>query len=88
MTNVAEGTGPSLKALPGAISGDTAKAYAAYALALSAVDYMVEFFGVFQVQAIVETMADGRSFDDAVREITNYSFEEFESKWLEARRSR
>lgn len=73
----------SVKALPGDIRGDTKAAEKAYALALAAVDYLIREFGVYQLQSILEHMAKGRSFDVAIQRITGYSFNEFETNWLE-----
>jgi len=78
------GDAPSLKALPGEIGQDVKQVQKAYALALSAVDYLIEYFGVFQVQSILEVMGEGRSFDAALLEITGYTFKEFERNWLES----
>ena len=75
---------PSLKALPGEMGQDLKQVQKAYALALSAVDYLIEYFGVFQVQSILEVMGEGRSFDAAILEITGYTFKEFERNWLES----
>jgi tetratricopeptide (TPR) repeat protein len=81
---LASGDTPSLKALPGEIGQDVKQVQKAYALALSAVDYLIEFHGVFQVQSILEVMGEGRSFDAALLEITGYTFKEFESNWKES----
>ncbi|MCP4214571.1 MAG: tetratricopeptide repeat protein [bacterium] len=69
--------------LPGSIKDDKEKAGRAYALALSAVDYFVENFNVIQLQAILELMGEGQTFDSALRELTTYSFNEFENNWYE-----
>ncbi len=79
-----QGDTPSLKTLPGEIGQDVKQAQKAYALALSAVDYLIEYFGVFNIQSILEVMGEGRSFDAAILEITGYTFKEFERNWLES----
>lgn len=53
----------------------------AYASALSAVRYLVEFYGEPNLQRIIESMSEGESFETAFWIATGYSFENFEADW-------
>lgn len=76
---------PSLDELPGNLvkNGDKKSAQLAYSLALSAVQYLVDRFGMPAVQIIIDSMAEGKSFALAIRSYTGFSFTEFQENWKE-----
>ncbi len=75
------GNVPSLQKFPGNIAGDTALVRDRYALALSAVRFFVEEFTMFNLVDALESLADGKSMDDAMREATGFSMAEFQNFW-------
>jgi len=82
---LSQGNVPSLTALPGNISRDKKQAQAAYALALSGVHFFMEKFTIFEMQAVFDLMAEGKSLETAMEEITAFTFKEFEQEWKEVR---
>lgn len=81
-----EGETPPLEELPGNLlkSGDSKHVLVAYSLALSAVQYFVDQFGIADMQFIFDLMAEGKGFAGVMNEITGYSFSEFQANWKEA----
>jgi tetratricopeptide (TPR) repeat protein len=73
---------PSLSALPGKIGNAPVLAFRAYALALSAVESLIEMFNLYNLQTILEEMGEGKEFDTAIWETTGYSLKEFEDVWI------
>jgi tetratricopeptide (TPR) repeat protein len=80
---LSQGTAPPLRALPGNWLGKKEQAQMAYALALSAVRFFMEKFTVFDMQSVLDLMAEGKSLDAALAEITAFTFNEFETEWKE-----
>jgi len=78
---LSQGNVPSLTALPGNMSRDKKQAQAAYALALSGVHFFMEKFTIFEMQAVLDLMAEGQSLEKALEEITAFTFKEFEQEW-------
>jgi hypothetical protein len=74
---------PPLEQLPGNLArqGDSAGIQLAYALALSAVQYFADHFGMMDMLYVLNSMAEGKNFDIAVNEISGYSSCEFQEKW-------
>ncbi len=83
---IKEGEVPALEELPGDLlkRGDGKGVIVAYALALSAVRYFVDQFGMADMQYIFDLMAGGKDFGTVMSEITGYSFTEFQANWKEA----
>ena len=82
---ISEGEVPSLGELPGnMLTGGGQQVQVAYALALSAVQYFVDQFGISGLQLAFDFMADGKGFASVIGEITGYSFKEFQTSWKEA----
>lgn len=83
---IKEGEIPPLENLPGNLlkEGDGQTVLLAYSLALSAVRYFVDEFGISGMQYAFDLMAEGKDFGGVIGEITGYSFTEFQSKWKEA----
>lgn len=82
---LSQGNVPSLMDLPGNISQDKEQAQIAYALALSGVHFFMEKFTIFEMQAVLDLMAEGKSLEKALEEITAFTFKEFEQEWKEVR---
>jgi tetratricopeptide (TPR) repeat protein len=82
---LSQGNVPSLMALPGNISRDKNQAQTAYALALSGVHFFMEKFTIFEMQAVLDLMAEGKSLEKALEEVTAFTFKEFEQEWKEIR---
>ncbi len=82
---LALGNIPPLEKLPGHWLHDEKGAKSAYSIVLSAVDYFIEYFGAYEMQSILDLMGEGQDFQDAIEEITGFSFTEFQKNWLEAR---
>ena len=76
--------GPILSTLPGKIALDHVLAYNAYSLALSAVEFLMEMYNLYNIQLVLEEMGQGKDFDTALWEITGYTLEEFEDLWINA----
>jgi len=78
-----EGETPPLENLPGNLlkSGDSNSVLVAYSLALSAVQYFVDQFGITDMQFYFDLMAGGKDFGSVMNEITGYSFDEFQANW-------
>jgi tetratricopeptide (TPR) repeat protein len=72
---------PSLMALPGNINNEFSTAQKSYAIALSAVDFFIDEFKVYNLLEILEALAGGKDMDTAFMEITGYSLKEFEAFW-------
>jgi tetratricopeptide (TPR) repeat protein len=82
---IGEGEVPSLGELPGdMLKGGGARVKVAYALALSAVRYFVDEFGMSDLQLSIDLMAEGKGFAGVIGDITGYSFKEFQASWKEA----
>ena len=75
----------SLNALPGlgnkGSSQSPEQVLDAYALALSATDFLITFFGIPSLQTILFHMGAGSDFNTALSDVTGYSLQEFESEW-------
>jgi tetratricopeptide (TPR) repeat protein len=82
---LSQGNVPSLMALPGNISQDKKQARMAYVLALSGVHFFMEKFTIFEMQSVLDLMAEGKSLERALEEITACTFKEFEQEWKEVR---
>ncbi len=82
---MAQGKTPQLETLPGDIAKDAEKAKTAYALALSAVDYLVTEYNAVRVQSLIEALRAGTPFEKAFEEATSYTFKEFKENWRQAR---
>ncbi|MGD2091270.1 MAG: tetratricopeptide repeat protein [Candidatus Aminicenantes bacterium] len=82
---LSQGNIPSLMDLPGNMGQDKKQALLAYALALSGVHFFMEKFTVFEMQAILDLMAEGKSVERALEEVTAFTFKEFEQEWKEVR---
>jgi tetratricopeptide (TPR) repeat protein len=78
---LAQGNVPPLRALPGNWLEKKEQVQLAYALALSAVRFFLEKFTLFDLQSVLEVMAEGKSLDTALTEITAFTFTEFETQW-------
>jgi tetratricopeptide (TPR) repeat protein len=53
----------------------------AYAESLSAVKFLVSQYGPYSLQRILTALANERTIDEAIREATFISYDEFQSKW-------
>jgi tetratricopeptide (TPR) repeat protein len=82
---LSQGNVPSLMDLPGNMGQDKKQVQMAYALALSGVHFFMEKFTIFEMQAVLDLMAEGKSLERAVEEITAFTFKEFEQEWKEVR---
>jgi tetratricopeptide (TPR) repeat protein len=82
---LSQGNVPSLMDLPGNMGQDKKKAQMAYSLALSGVHFFMEKFTIFEMQAVLDLMAEGKSLEKALEEITAFTFKEFEQEWKEVR---
>jgi tetratricopeptide (TPR) repeat protein len=72
---------PSLTALPEDTTDDFYMAQTSYALALSAVDFFIDQFKMFNLLETLEALANGKDMDTAIMESTGYSLIEFEAVW-------
>jgi tetratricopeptide (TPR) repeat protein len=83
---IEDGQIPLLEDLPGNLlkGGSSDLVMAVYSLALSAVKYFVDEFGITAMQYALDLMAEGKRFDTAVKQITGYSSLEFQEKWKAA----
>ena len=75
---------PSLEMLPGKIAGDPNLARSSYSLALSAVDFFIDEFSMFNLLEVLRALADGKDTDAALRFSTGFGLEEFETLWRES----
>ena len=82
---LSQGNVPSLMDLPGNMGQDKNQAQMAYSLALSGVHFFMEKFTIFEMQAVLDLMAEGKSLEKALEEITAFTFKEFEQEWKEVR---
>ncbi len=57
------------------------KVKTAYALALSATEYLVRHYGLGAIQSILFSMEEGAGFAKALRLNSDYSFSEFQENW-------
>jgi len=72
----------SLKQFEGSFTGLTEKeAYFAYALSLSATEYLIREFGIFSAKKILEGVSDGDTLDEAFSSSIYQSFGQFEDGW-------
>lgn len=76
------GSRPSLKHLPQLLAKDTQSVMVAYALALSATNHLIDSFGMFSLQTLLENLRDGMSLEAALFAAIGYSLEDFESEWI------
>ncbi len=82
---LSQGNVPSLMALPGNMGQDKKQAQIAYSLALSGVHFFMEKFTIFEMQAVLDLMAEGKSLEKSLEEITAFTLKEFEQEWKEVR---
>src|SRR3990172_6106018 len=61
--------------------GDAEKAKSAYEQSLSAVQYYVDRFGIYNLSRIVRLLGEGRSLSDAMAEASGVTLDEFEGLW-------
>lgn len=80
---LSQGNVPSLMDLPGNMGQDKNQAQMAYSLALSGIHFFMEKFTIFEMQAVLDLMAEGKSLEKALEEITAFTFKEFEQEWKE-----
>lgn len=52
-----------------------------YAESYSAVDYLIDRYGIFRVKTLLEELSRGREFKDAFRDLFFISYDEFQSAW-------
>lgn len=62
---------------------DTQTVQIAYALVLSAVQFLIDNYGLSEVQYVLELMSGGQEVSTILRQITGYSFKEFQANWKE-----
>lgn len=74
----------SLAALPGDIKNHAQSAMIAYSLALSAVDYLLYKYTIYDFQYILELMGSGYEFQAAIWYATGSTMEEFEADWKQS----
>ncbi len=72
---------PALEKLPGNIFGDPSIARNSYSLALSAIDFFIEEFSMFNLLEALEALAEGKDTDTALRLSTGFGLDEFENFW-------
>ncbi|MEE9614674.1 MAG: tetratricopeptide repeat protein [Thermodesulfobacteriota bacterium] len=73
----------SLRQLEGSFMGlDRAQAQAAYALSLSATEYIIRDYGVAAVVRILEGLGRGKSLDEAISSALYVSYRVLEEGWL------
>jgi tetratricopeptide (TPR) repeat protein len=73
---------PSLANLEGSFMGlSGGQAEHAYLFSLSAVQYMVDSFGMYRVKAVLDGLATGAGVDKAISDNVMLSYEEFERGW-------
>lgn len=73
----------SLRVLEGSFMGLAGNdALRAYALSLSATEYIMNEFGTLAVKTILEGLRDGLSLDEAVSSAVYLSYDMFEESWL------
>jgi tetratricopeptide (TPR) repeat protein len=81
---IREGTVPTLEDLSDWLKGqDTHRVQIAYALALSAVQFFIDNYGLPEVQYVLELMSGGEEVGAIIKQITGYSFSEFQANWKE-----
>ncbi len=83
-TILSGGKAPSLEKLPGNIFGDPALARTDYSLALSAIDFFIDEFTIFNLLEALEALAEGKDTDTALRLSTGFGLWEFEKFWRES----
>jgi hypothetical protein len=71
--------------LPGNVRQDKNQTQTAYALALSGIHFFMEKFTIFEMQAVLDLMAEGKNLETALEEVTAFTFKEFEQEWKEIR---
>ncbi len=77
------GQGISLRKLEGSFMGmDSNSAAAAYALSLSATEYIIGEFGMSGVRRILESLGDGMSLDEAISYALYLSYDDLRRVWL------
>lgn len=74
---------PELATLPGSelTEGDENQVAVVYSLALSAVKYFIDTFGMSDMKYVLDLMAEGKSFDRVIQPVTGYSYQEFQQNW-------
>ncbi|MBI5599619.1 MAG: hypothetical protein HY890_07785 [Deltaproteobacteria bacterium] len=77
--------GVSLKAIEGSFMGLTpSEAGAAYALSLSATEYLIREFGIFSVKKVLQAIGEGNSIDRAMSSSIYLSYDQFEEGWVKS----
>jgi len=79
---------PPLQNLPGDLltKGDKKNVALAYALALSAVHYFIDYAGLSDLQYAMDLMSEGNSFAAVIPDIIGFTFAEFQQKWMSVNR--
>ncbi len=52
-----------------------------YAESYSAVDYLIDRYGIFRVKTLLEELSGGREFKEAFKDLFFISYDEFQSAW-------
>jgi hypothetical protein len=72
----------SLRTLEGSFIGlNREQAYVAYALSLSATEYLIKEFGISVVKYILEGLGEGKAVEEAISSVLYLSYEEFQKNW-------
>jgi Peptidase MA superfamily/Tetratricopeptide repeat len=81
-----EGKVPDLNELKNKFlkNGDSESIRLAYALALSAVKFFVDNYGINDLQYALDLMGEGKTFREVITTISGYSFTEFLNAWKES----
>ncbi len=73
-----------LSQLPGNIGNDRNAAAKAYAMANSAVKYLIDTYGEAMLRLVLHEMAKGEAFSEALKHVVGSSLMEFEAEWAQA----
>ncbi|MDM8518039.1 tetratricopeptide repeat protein [Desulfobacterales bacterium HSG16] len=85
MELVASQDGIRLAGLPGKISKNAEKAFDSYSLALSATAFLFDdLLTLYQFQDLLTEMGQGKTFEQALEQVSDIDMEEFENQWIDS----
>lgn len=71
----------TLGSLPGVLTGNAESVGRAYAMAVSALGFLIQSYGESSLQLVVHEMAAGKDVNDALETVTGSSLASFEADW-------
>lgn len=73
-----------LRSLNGSFPADDARAGLAYSQSYSVVNYLLQTYGAQKLQALIQTLAQGLGYDEALQSVYGFNVDGLEEEWRRA----